>query len=175
MSYQYRREPLTEDEVKRLTEASSSWKANLVTSTLLDTGLRVSELATIVPRNLDFQTHRLTVYGKGGPYGQKSKRRVIPLPARTASLLEHWFATNETFPVKQRQIERICQAAGSRARISRKVTPHVLRHTFACSCLKKGMNIVTVQRLLGHEYLSTTQIYLNLAPEDVVRDFRERW
>ena len=50
--------------------------------TLLDTGLRVSELASLTKDNLDWQMHRLMIYGKGGPYGTKSKRRIIPLSPR---------------------------------------------------------------------------------------------
>ena len=67
-------------------------KKKLVVWTLLDTGLRVSELANLKRANLDWQTHRLMIYGKGGPFGSKSKRRVIPLSARIQPLIEGYFA-----------------------------------------------------------------------------------
>lgn len=50
------------------------------------------------------------------------------------------------------------------------MTPHVLRHAFAVNALRKGIGLITLQRLLGHEYLHTTQIYLNLSPEEQTLD-----
>jgi len=77
MPYQFKREPLTQDEASRLAQACSTHQEKLVVLTLLDTGLRVSELAELTKDNVDWQTHRLMIYGKGGPYGTKSKRRII--------------------------------------------------------------------------------------------------
>jgi integrase/recombinase XerD len=61
------------------------------------------------------------------------------------------------------------------ARISRPVTPQVLRHTFAVTAIQKGISLPALQRLLGHDRLTTTEIYLNLSPEEVLREFREQW
>ncbi len=88
MRYQYKREPLTGDEATRLANACNPHEEKLVVWVLLDTGLRVSELANLKRDNLDWQTHRLMIYGKGGPFGSKSKRRVIPLSARIQPLIE---------------------------------------------------------------------------------------
>jgi integrase/recombinase XerD len=63
----------------------------------------------------------------------------------------------------------------NRARITRTVTPHVLRHTFAVAAVQKGLSLPAPQRLLGHDRPITTEIYLNLSPEDVMREFREKW
>ena len=52
------------------------------------------------------------------------------------------------------------------------MTPHVLRHTFAVTAVQKGISLPALQRLLGHDHLATTEIYLNLSPEEVVREFR---
>ena len=59
--------------------------------------------------------------------------------------------------------------------INRPVTPHVLRHTWAVAAVQKGISLPALQRLLGHDRLTTTEIYLNLSPEDVIREFREKW
>ncbi len=99
MPYQYKREPLTADEANRLADACKTHEEKLVIWTLLDTGLRVSEFANLKRDNLDWQQHRLRVYGEGGPYG----------------------------------------------------------------------------RLLGHDHLSTTEIYLNLSPEMVIEEFQRKW
>jgi integrase/recombinase XerD len=63
----------------------------------------------------------------------------------------------------------------NRARITHTVTPHVLRHTFAVAAVQKGLSLPAPQLLLGHDRLITTEIYLNLSPEDVMREFREKW
>ncbi len=73
MLYQYKREPLTDDEANRLANECRSIEERLVVWTLLDTGLRLGELATLTRRNVDSYRHRLTVYGKGGVSGSMSK------------------------------------------------------------------------------------------------------
>ena len=78
MPYQYKREPLTQEEANRLANKCETHEDRLVVWTLLDTGLRVSELAKLTRDNLDWQTHRIMVYGKGGPYGQRSKPPTYP-------------------------------------------------------------------------------------------------
>jgi integrase/recombinase XerD len=62
-----------------------------------------------------------------------------------------------------------------RAHVGRPVTPHVLRHTFSVTAIQKGISLPAVQQLLGHDRLTTTEIYLNLSPEDVIREFRAKW
>ncbi len=62
-----------------------------------------------------------------------------------------------------------------RARISRTVSPHVLRHTFAVTAIQKGISLPALQRLLGHDTLQPTEIYLNLSPEHVVEEFQQKW
>jgi integrase/recombinase XerD len=150
-------------------------REKLVIWTLLDTGLRVSELASLSPAQIDWQGHRLTMYGKGGPYGSRSKRRIIPLSARLQSLIAHHFALQDTIGLTPRAMQLLVKRVAKRARISRPVTPHVLRHTLAVTAVQKGLSLPALQRLLGHDHLATTEIYLNLAPEEVVREFREKW
>jgi len=175
MAYQYKREPLTPDEANRLANACQTYEEKLVVWTLLDTGLRVSELTALTKNSIDWQSHRLTIYGKGGPYGSKSKRRVIPLSSRIQPLIEGHFALRDSLGMSTRTIQRMMKAVANRARISRTVTPHVLRHTFAVAAVQKGISTASLQRLLGHDHLATTEIYLNLSPEDVIREFREKW
>jgi integrase/recombinase XerD len=175
MPYQFKREPLTPDEATRLANACQSHLEKLVIWTLLDTGLRVSELAGLTKDHLDWQNHRLMIYGKGGPYGSRSKRRLIPLSARIQPLLEGHLALYDTFSMTPRTIQRMVKAVATRAHIRRPVTPHVLRHTFSVTAIQKGISLPALQRLLGHHRLTTTEIYLNLSPEEVLREFREKW
>ena len=66
-------------------------------------------------------------------------------------------------------------AVADRAGISKPVNPHVLRHSFSVTCLKRGVGLRTLQALLGHDNIQTTEIYMNLSPEEVVREFKEKW
>jgi len=175
MRYQYKREPLIRDEANRLANECQTPIEKLVVWTLLDTGLRVSELAGLTKQNVDWQAHRLMVYGKGGPYGSQSKRRVIPLSSRVQPLLEGHLSLYDQVGVSPRTIQRLVKQVANRAAITRPVSPHVLRHTFSVECIRKGISTPALQRLLGHDRLATTEIYLNLSPEDVVREFNEKW
>jgi integrase/recombinase XerD len=175
MPYQYKREPLTQEEATRLANACETPLERIIVWTLLDTGLRVSELASLSKENIDWQLHRLTIFGKGGPYGKKTKRRVVAMTDRIQPLLESYFAINDEFGYTERHISRLVKAVANRARIKRPVSPHVLRHTFAVTAIQKGVSLPALQRVLGHDNLSTTQIYLNLSPEEALNEFKRKW
>jgi len=175
MAYQFKREPLFPDEANQLANACESHEEKLLIWTLLDTGLRVSELAKLKKENIDWQNHRFVIYGKGGPYGSRSKRRIIPLSARIRPLIEGHIALHGKINVSSRTIQRLVKVIANRAGLSRKVTPHILRHTFAVSAIQKGISIPTLQRILGHDRLTTTEIYLNLSPEEAMREFLQKW
>jgi integrase/recombinase XerD len=175
MVYQYKREPLTSDEANRLANACVTHHEKLVIWTLLDLGLRVGELAALTRQNIDWQAHRLTVYGKGGPYGARSKRRVLPLNTRVRAILEAHFAVTDTLGLSIRSISRLVKRMANRAAIMRPTSPHVLRHTFAVTAIQKGISLPALQRLLGHDHLATTEIYLNLSPEHVLQEYKDKW
>src|SRR5918992_13638 len=175
MRYQYKREPLTQDEANRLANACQTHEEKLVVWTLLDTGLRVAELANLTRDQLDWQHHRLMIYGKGGPYGKLSKRRVIPLSPRVQAVLEGHLGLHDHLKIGVRTIQRMVKQVANRAHIRRPVTPHVLRHTFSVTCIQKGISTRALQDILGHDRLATTEIYLNLSPEEVIREFRSKW
>ena len=56
-----------------------------------------------------------------------------------------------------------------------RVLGHVLWHTFTVTTVQKGVSLPSLQRLLGHDHLATTEIYLNLSPEEVIREFHQKW
>jgi len=126
MPYQYKREPLTPDEANRLASVCETHEERLIVWTLLDTGLRVSELAGLTRDQIDWQNHRLRTYGKGGIYGTKSKRHIVPLTNRVLPLIDGHFAIHDTIGMTARTIQRLA----NRARISRPVScapPHLCR------------------------------------------------
>src|SRR4051795_2125149 len=111
----------------------------------------------------------------GGPHGTRSKQRVVPLSARVRALLEPYFALNGKWFVGARQAQKIVKRVANRAKLAREVTPHVLRHTWATLALQKGMSLAAVQKILGHDRLTTTAIYLNLTDGHVLEEFEAKW
>lgn len=175
MAYQYVREPLKSEEADKLAHACQDTKEKLVIWTLLDTGLRVSELCGLTPENILWQQRAIRVSGKGGPYGKKSKKRVIPMSNRVQALLEPYFALNAEWLIGPRQTQKLVKQVANRAQIAKTVTPHVLRHTFATLALQKGISLAAVKKMLGHDRLATTEIYLNLTDSHVIEEFQNKW
>jgi len=175
MPYQYKREPLNNDEVDKLNNACNTFREKFVVWTFLDTGLRLSEFSDLKKENIQWQERRLVIYGKGSPYGKKTKRRIIPMTERVRRLIEYHFAENNNTEMSKRTIERIVKKVADKAGILKPVSPHVLRHTFSVNCIKKGISTRALQSLLGHDRLATTEIYLNLSPEDAIREFLNKW
>jgi len=175
MPYQYKREPLNDDEVDSLINACDTFREKFVVWTLLDTGLRLSEFADLKKDNIQWQERRLVIYGKGGPYGKKTKRRIIPMTDRVRRLFEYHFAENNDTGITTRTVARTVKKVADKAGISKPVSPHVLRHTFSVNCIRKGISTRALQTLLGHDRLTTTEIYLNLSPEDAIREFLNKW
>ena len=68
---------------------------------MLDTGFRVSELCALTSKEILWQQRQLRVKGKGGPYGKKTKVRVVPMSRRVRTLLEHHFALEKVFPARE--------------------------------------------------------------------------
>jgi len=165
---QHRREPLTRDDISRLEKAIGKPRDRLVVWTLLDCGLRISELCALARQDVDFQRDTIRITGKG------RRRRTVPMTPRVHALLEHYFALEDTLPLSRRMGHRIVTAIARRAAISKPCPPHVLRHTFAVNLLQRGLSLAAVQRLLGHERLTSTAIYLNLSNDEAIREFREK-
>jgi integrase/recombinase XerD len=131
VAYQYVREPLTAAEADRLANACETPTERLIVWTLLDTGLRISELCNLTAKDVLWQQRQLRFMGKGGPYGKKSKVRVVPMSHRVRALMEHHFALEKAFPVKTRHAQDIVKAVANRAGLTKEVSPHVLRRASA--------------------------------------------
>jgi integrase/recombinase XerD len=129
----------------------------------------------LTSKHVLWQQRQLRVKGKGGPYGKNTKVRVVPMSNRVRTLLEHHFALEKAFPVKTRRAQDIVKAVANRAGITKDVTPHVLRHTFAATALHKGVSLATVQRFLGHDRLQTTAFHLNFTDVHVQEEYERKW
>jgi integrase/recombinase XerD len=114
------------------------------------------------------------IYGKGGPYGKNPKRRIVPLSSRVTPLLEGHFSLHDSLGMTPHTIQRLVKRGVTRAHINRPASPHALRNTFAVAAIQKGISTRSLQKVLGHDRLATAEIYLNLSPEDVLREFKEK-
>ena len=142
---------------------------------LYATGMRVSELVNVPLKNVDLKMEYVIVMGKG------SKERMLPLGRTALHYLEHYisvvrpqllhgkpdsskalFVTSWGGPMTRERFYEIIVASGQSAGLSKKVTPHMLRHSFATHLLNNGTDLRVVQELLGHADISTTQIYTHL-------------
>lgn len=166
---EYKREPLEEDEILALRKGCRSFDEELVVNVLLETGMRVSELVGLTEDKICWQRDCITTFGKG------NKRRVIPLSDIARFYLTQCFAQNSKFPLATRTVQKYVKVAADRARITKRVSPHVLRHTFAVCYIHRGGNIRALQSILGHSSIMTTDIYLNYSGARVVEDFKKIW
>lgn len=175
MPYQFAREPLTTTEADQLANACETLEDRLVIWTLLDTGLRVSELCALTRESIQWQEKAMRIKGKGGAHGKGNKHRVVPMSLRVRTLLDPYFTLHERWFAGERQMQKIVKRVANRAGIRHPVTPHVLRHTWATTALQKGLSLPTVQKILGHNRLTTTAIYLNFTDTHVLEEFARKW
>jgi len=143
---------------------------------LFSTGLRVSELTNLTRKNIDLKRGEFMVRGKG------DKPRVVFLSQEASKLLNMYFTrrtdNNESAfiahggPSKHtilssRSIQRIVEKYTKKAGIVKKVTPHIIRHSFATDLLINGADIRSVQAMLGHSSITTTQIYTHITDKQL--------
>lgn len=175
---------LTVDEVFALIEAPTTadryWRRDRAAMELLySTGMRVSELVTGNLEDFDLAAEMVRVRGKGNkerliPFGRPAREALCQyLPERESLILaratrgqeierQALFLNGRGTRLTARSVERFVQSYGLQAGIGVPVTPHALRHSFATHLLEMGADLRTVQELLGHVSLSTTQQYTHL-------------
>ena len=145
---------------------------------LYGSGLRVSELVNLKQSNIYLDEQYMLVEGKG------SKQRLVPFSPVAGEWYRYWLDERATWPLKPESkdiafvnrygrpltramvftiVKRLCAAAG----ISKTVSPHTLRHSFATHLLQNGADLRIIQQLLGHEDLATTEIYTHLEVTDL--------
>lgn len=149
---------------------------------LYATGLRVSELISLKQKNIDLKLSYVRVLGKG------EKERIVPFAPVAQEVLKTYLAqSRDTFlrdkrkhgkpvpeeiflsyrgePLTRQAFWLTLKKIAFQAGISQSISPHQLRHSFATHLLQAGMNLRSLQTLLGHSDVSTTQIYTHIAPE----------
>lgn len=138
------------------------------------TGARISEILSLTPHQVEFPLNYLKIKGKG------AKERFAPFTPMVGEILKKYveihrpqlnpqtdllFLNRRGFALSRQGFWKTLKNLSIQAGIKQSVSPHVLRHSFASHLLESGMNLRSLQMLLGHSDLSTTQIYTHLNPE----------
>ena len=173
---------LSDEQLRQLLDAPDTSKKDgirdrAILETLFSTGLRVSELASMNRDHINFTRREFGIVGKGG------KERVVFLSDSAAEWLDKYLAvrkdsfkplfirfqgrvelenSGEAMRLTTRSIERIIEKYVKKVGLPVKATPHTLRHSFATDLLINGADIRSVQEMLGHSNISTTQIYTHV-------------
>ena len=164
---------LSRDEVGRLLAGIRRIKTRAMLTTLYATGLRVSELVRLTASDID--SRRMTIRVRQGK-GQKD-RYVMLSPKLLALLREYWRVHRPgdiLFPgadpgktMGRGAVHTLCRTAARHAGITKPVSPHSFRHAFATHLLEGGIDLRTIQALLGHRSIRTTALYTYVSPEKV--------
>ncbi|TVP50285.1 MAG: integrase [Gemmatimonadales bacterium] len=167
---------LSRQEMRRLLDATRGAKSQAVIMLLYASGLRVSELVRLRADDLEVDRGLVRVRkGKGAKdrYTLLSDRAMAAVERyRTAHRPVTWLfpsVPDPTRPMTTRTAQAIVKRAALRAGITRPVTPHILRHSFATHLLEAGTDIRYIQELLGHASTRTTQVYTHVSRRDLAR------
>ena len=158
-----------------------AYRDKAILELLFSTGLRVSELSNLEKEDINLKRDEFTVLGKGG------KSRVVFLSDEAKTWLQKYLDTRKDMntymfishdkrfgkqkdhdePLTPRSIQRIVQKHALEAGITKKVTPHTMRHSYATDLLQNGADIRSVQSMLGHSSITTTQIYTHITDKEL--------
>jgi len=168
---------LSIEEVDRLLAAPDATTASgsrdkAMLEVIYATGLRVSELTGLKMDGLNIESRFVRCIGKG------DKERVIPLGDSAAAAVESYlksgrarvaseyvFITEKGRPLTRKEFEKTVWEYGAKVGITKRITPHVLRHSFATHLLERGADLRAVQMMLGHADIATTEIYTHVIRE----------
>ena len=165
---------LSREEIGKLLAVTKNIKHKAILMITYSAGLRVSEAACLKIKDIDSQRMTIKVAGKG------KKDRYTLLARGTVQFLRgywqmykprYWLfeGRNPTHHLNVSSLQRVFSAAKEKARITKHVSIHSLRHSFATHLLEQGTDIHIVQRLLGHSNIQTTTVYLHLKKESLTK------
>ena len=161
---------LSKEEVKSLFDSTLNVKHRFVLMLLYYSGIRLHELLHLKWEDFDFERGTIHLRVTKG-----SRDRIVFLHEKIKIFVQEFglkgegfvFLSNRDKKYNQRSVQMIVKNASKRAGIKKRVTPHTLRHSFATHLLEAGADIRSIQSLLGHKNLQTTQIYTHVANKDM--------
>lgn len=165
---------LEKEELKRLLKAPDNLRDKAILEVLFSTGLRVSELVGLDREQIDFKRGEFSVRGKG------DKIRLVFLSETAKEALSLYLAEREdpnlalfvnqqdNSRLTSRSVQRIVKKWAAKAGIvTKEVTPHVIRHSFGTDLLRSGADLRSIQKMLGHSSVTTTQIYTHVTDQQL--------
>ena len=165
--------------MKELKNEGDSLREDLIISMLYQTGMRQAELLGLTDADIDLQQGQIRIFGK------RRKERIVPIGAGLIEQIKAYQALRDTemsesrnndsfFPnLTKYSLYKIVRTRMGEVSTLKKHSPHMLRHTFATAMLDNGADIRTIQTLLGHASLSTTQVYTHTTFEQIKRVYME--
>ncbi|GAX01971.1 tyrosine recombinase XerC [Secundilactobacillus silagei] len=166
-------------------DAALAKRDSAILEVLYATGIRVSELCGLTLTAVDFDGQLMLIHGKGNkeryvPFGNYAKNALLTyLKSTRESLMAQYHKQHELVfinhygdPITPTGVEYVLNQMIDRSTLTGDIHPHMLRHTFATHLLNHGADLRTVQELLGHSSLSTTQIYTHVTKSQLQRDYR---
>ena len=187
---------LSPEQVAKLISVAPNPRDALLVRLLWRTGVRVSELIGIKESDIDFEGRAILIkVQKMRKRDGKTieRRRVIPIDQGTLALVREYLSWRQRFPyqgdllfpITRQRVNQLFWRLGRRAGITRvgdpaisqhtKLHPHHLRHSFAIHCVKRGMTIERLQKILGHSSPTTTSVYLQYSLRDLHEDYDRVW
>lgn len=178
-------EYLTEEEVGKLLDVEVKspydYRNKTILELLYSSGIRISELVNIKTPNYDSEECLIRIMGKG------SKERIVPLGDYAVNIMNDYmnnyrplinkkhtdyvFINNRGDKISRQFIFKVIKKEALKKSIKKDISPHTLRHTFATHLLKNGADLRIIQELLGHENISTTQIYTHVTNNKLKSDY----
>jgi len=187
---------LVPKQVGRLLAVATNLRDALLIRIPWRTGMRVGELIALRISDIDFDARALII--KVQKMRKKDgktieKRRMVPIDQGTLDMIRDYLEWRKQFsykgdllfPITRQRVNQIFWKLGRKAGITelgdpaiskhRKLHPHVLRHSFSIHCIKKGMSIERLQKILGHASPTTTSVYLQWSSTDLHEDYDKVW
>jgi len=187
---------LEPEQVERLIAVASNLRDKLLVRIPWRTGIRVSELIGIKVPDIDFDNRAILIKvlkqrKKDGKAIER--RRVIPVDQGSLDMVREYLEWRKQFPyrgdllfpISRQRVDQVFWKLGRRTGIKeigdpaisqhRKLHPHHMRHSFAIHCIKRGMTIERLQKILGHSSPTTTSVYLQYSLKDLHEDYDKVW
>jgi site-specific recombinase XerD len=170
---QKERQYLSEEEVMQFVNAIDHKLIRLVAQTLFYTGMRISECLNLQVEDVDLQEDLFHIrHGKGNkdrfvPINSKLKELLVDYKENCRVVSENFFATRISGTLSETSVARVFRETTQALGWKKKVTPHVLRHSFASKLVQNDVHLVKISKLLGHSSLKTTSIYVHSQMEDL--------